>query len=88
MESICGSPNWLREEVICGSGVLRGRPFRHCNAKRGFKESRMQTAKAMVSRGRETRVRIAWMRGVEGSVRETEEGIRFVRWIAGPVNDD
>jgi len=39
----------------------------------------MQTAKAMVSRGREARVRIAWMRGVEGSVRETEEGIRFVR---------
>jgi hypothetical protein len=38
----------------------------------------------MVSSGREVRVRIAWTRGVEGVVREVEEGIRFVRWIAGP----
>lgn len=27
---------------------------------------------------------IAWTSGMEGVVRDVEEGIRFVRWIAGP----
>ena len=45
----------------------------------------MQTARAMVSSGRLARVRIAWTRGTEADVRDVDEGIRFVRWIAGPV---
>ena len=58
---------------------VRGQPFRHCKAKREFSESRMQTARAMVSRGRSARVRIAWTSGTEEVVREVDEGIRFVR---------
>jgi hypothetical protein len=27
---------------------------------------------------------MAWMKVVEGVMREVEEGIRFVKWIAGP----
>jgi hypothetical protein len=81
MESICG---FSLKEVEGRSGVLSGQDCRHDRANREFRESRMQTARAMVSSGREVRVRIAWTRGVEGVVREVEEGIRFVRWIAGP----
>ena len=44
----------------------------------------MQTARAIVSRGRAASVRILWTRGTEGVVRVVEEGMRFVRWIAGP----
>jgi CelD/BcsL family acetyltransferase involved in cellulose biosynthesis len=47
----------------------------------------MQTARAMVSRERSARVRIAWTRGTEAFVKEVEDGMRFVRWIAGPRNN-
>jgi hypothetical protein len=77
-----------RMESMCGfcseAGVLRGQDCRQERAKRELSESRMQTASAMVSSGRAARVRIAWTRGTEGVVREVEEGMRFVRWIAGP----
>lgn len=45
----------------------------------------MQTARAMVSRGRLARVSIAWTNGTEAVVSDVEEGIRFVRWTAGPA---
>jgi len=38
----------------------------------------------MVSRGRAARVMIAWTSGTEAVVREVDDGMRFVRWIAGP----
>lgn len=82
MESTCGSSS--KEAENGRGGVLRGQDSRNANAKRELRESRMQTARAMVSSGRLARVRIAWTRGTEGSVREVEEGIRFVRWMAGP----
>lgn len=66
-------------------GVWSGQPCRHANAKREFSESRIQTVRATVSSGRLARVRIAWARATDAGVREVEEGIRFVRWIAGPV---
>ena len=47
----------------------------------------MHTARAMISRGRFARVRIAWTRGTEAVVRDVDEGIRFVRWIAGPASN-
>lgn len=57
----------------------RGNDCRQVRAKREFRESRMQTARAMVSSGRAARVRIAWTRGTEAVVKEVEEGIRLVR---------
>lgn len=44
----------------------------------------MQTARAMVSRGRFARVRIAWTRRTEEFVKDVDDGMRFVRWTAGP----
>ena len=82
MESMCGGCEGRGEKGW--EGVLRGQEWRNERAKRELRESRMQTARAMVSRGRLARVRIAWTRGVEGRVREVAGGIRFVRWIAGP----
>jgi hypothetical protein len=64
--------------------VFRGQFWRQVKAKREFSESRMQAARAMVSTGGLARVRIAWTRGMEGVVREVEEGMRFVRCTAGP----
>lgn len=45
----------------------------------------MQTARARVSKGRLARVRRAWTSGTDGDVREVDDGMRFVRCIAGPV---
>ena len=64
---------------------MRGHPWRHMRAKREFNESRMQTARASVSRGRLARVRIAWTSGTDGDIREVDDGMRFVRWTAGPA---
>ena len=58
--------------------------MRHCSAKREFSESRIQTARARVSRGRFARVKMAWTSGAEAVVKDVDDGIRFVRWIAGP----
>lgn len=60
--------------------------MRHERANREFNESRIQTAKASISIGNSALERIAWTNGTEGAVREVEEGIRFVRWVAGPIN--
>lgn len=65
--------------------LTKGQAFRHCSAKREFSESRIPTASATISSGRSALVRIAWTTDTEGVAREVEEGIRFVRWIAGPV---
>ncbi len=87
MESICCSET--PSSMVPNDGGRRckvnGQPFRHCNANLVFRESRMHTASAIVSRGRSARVRIAWTSGTKGFVKEVEEGIRFVRWIAGPA---
>lgn len=64
--------------------VESGNDFRKESAKRVFRESRMQTARAIVSNGSAARVRRAWTSEADGAVRDTEVGIRFVRWIAGP----
>lgn len=56
------------------------------SAKREFKESRMQTARARVSRGRLARVRRAWTSGTDGDIRDVDDGMRFVRCIAGPTS--
>ena len=68
--------------------VPMGQDFRHCRAKRVLRESRMLTARAMVSRGREARVSRAWTREEEGGVRDVDMGMRFVRWMAGPDVDN
>jgi hypothetical protein len=31
-------------------------------------------------------VRIAWTRRTEAFVKDVDDGMRFVRWIAGPIN--
>lgn len=65
-------------------GVFRGQPRRHVRAKRELRESRMHAARARISMGKSARVRIAWTVVLEGVMREVEEGMRLVRWIAGP----
>jgi hypothetical protein len=47
----------------------------------------MHADRARISMGKAARVRIAWTVAVEGVMREVEEGMRFVRWIAGPEGD-
>lgn len=69
--------------VAVGVGV-RGKEWRKVCANREVRESRMQTARATVSRGREALVRINCIRGIDAGVREVEDGIRFVRCTAGP----
>lgn len=44
----------------------------------------MLTARAMISRGRDARVRRACTREVEAGVSDAGAGMRFVKWIAGP----
>jgi len=68
----------------CGDGV-RGQFLRKQEAKRESSESRMQTANAMVSRGRLARESMPCASGTDGLVREVEDGMRFVRWVAGPA---
>jgi len=70
-------------ESICWS-TSKGRDCRQESAKREFRESRMQTERAMVSRGMQARARMAWICGIEGAVRDAEEGMRLERWRAGP----
>lgn len=70
-------------ESMCWKGLV-GQEVRYCRANRGLRESRMLTARAIISRGREARVRRACTREVEAGVRDAGAGIRFVRWIAGP----
>lgn len=53
-------------------------------AKREVRLSRMQTARASVSRGRAARERRVWTREKEGGTRDAAEGMRLERWIAGP----
>jgi hypothetical protein len=49
----------------------------------------MQQARAMVSRGSWALARIDWASGTKAVVKEVEDGMRFVRWVAGPnINFD
>lgn len=81
MESICGSwfVVWKYVGFGLGGGGVRGQPCRNASANRELRESRMQTANAMVSRGRSARARIDWTRGTLAGVNEVEEGMRLVR---------
>jgi hypothetical protein len=45
----------------------------------------MQTARASGSRGRLARVSIEWTSGTDGDVRDVDDGMRLVRWTAGPA---
>lgn len=85
---MCWVAEWKEESNEPGMywcEVRRGSERRQDSEKRGESESRIQTAKATVSSGRAARVSSAWMCVVEGARREREGGMRFVRWIAGPV---
>ena len=62
-----------------GSREVRGRERRQETAKRELRLSRMQAARAMVSRGRFALDRRDWARGVEVERREAAQGIRLVR---------
>lgn len=70
----------LGEDADC-----RGHDRRQCRANLAPRLSRMQTAKATVSRGRSARLRMAWTRGTEATDSEADEGMRLTRWIAGPA---
>lgn len=90
-ESMCVMSEELAAEVMVwrleGSGptVARGRDMRNLRENLASRESRMQTARAMVSRGRAARERIVWTRVVEGPVTEAPGGCRLTRWTDGPV---
>lgn len=68
-----------------GGVVASGRDMRNLRENLASSESRMQTARAMVSRGRAARERMVWTREVEGAVTEAPGGCRLTRWTAGPV---
>lgn len=61
------------------SGCERGNDWRNEIAKRRFSESRILTAKAIVSYGNAARVSNACITLTELSVRDTEVGMRFER---------
>ena len=65
--------------------VARGQFLRKERAKQASRESRMQTANAIVSSGRLARDSMLCTSGTEELVREVEEGMRFVRWVAAPA---
>jgi len=67
-----------------GSEEGRGMERRQEAAKREVRLSRMQTARASVSRGMAARERRVWTREKEGETRDAAEGMRLERWIAGP----
>jgi len=73
------------EEGKVGTEV-KGHESRQERAKRLSRASRTQTARAMDSRGRLARLRIAWTRGTEGVAREAAAGMRLTRWMAGPAH--
>ena len=58
--------------------------MRKLETKREERASRMQAAKATISRGRLERRRRVWMSGIEGREGEAEGGMRFARWVDGP----
>lgn len=60
-------------------GEERGQSKRQVRENLEERESRMLTARAMVSRGRSARRRMEWRRGMEGGCREAEGGMRFMR---------
>lgn len=74
------------ESMCCASRGRedRGSERRQRGAKRGVRESRMQAARARVSRGRLACVRRLWVRVGEGGRREAAQGMRLERYVAGP----
>lgn len=61
-----------------------GHVSRHLRAKLGPTQSRMQTARATVSRGKLAFASIDWTIWTEAVANEADEGMRLTRWIAGP----
>lgn len=88
-ESMCVMSELAAEVMVWrldGSGtVARGRDMRNLRENLASSESRMQTARAMVSSGRAARERIVWTKEVEGAMTEAPGGCRLTRWTAGPV---
>lgn len=76
------------EVMVClllSVGAARGRVMRHLRENFASRESRMQTASAIVSRGKAARVMIVWTRQMEGGAIDADGGWRLTRWTAGPV---
>ena len=59
--------------------MVSGNERRQERAKREFRLSSMQTAKAIVGSGTEAEARIEWTTWISGSTRETALGMRFLR---------
>lgn len=71
----------------CSPGIFvvaSGNDRRQERAKRVFRLSRIQAARAMVGRGSAAEARIDWTTYISGSTRETPLGMRFLRYKAGP----
>lgn len=89
-ESICVIRLAAAEVMVCRlmlveEDVASGRLIRHLRENLASKESRMQTASAIVSRGSAARVMMACTRGMEGAVMDADGGWRLARWTAGPA---
>jgi hypothetical protein len=82
--SICCSGPLKKYNPDGIKGAWSGNPCRHGMAKRQLSESSIKHARATVSRGSLARARREWTSGTEAAVREVEEGMRFVKWVAGP----
>lgn len=64
---------WVEEKVASG------RLMRHLRENLASRESRMHTARAMVSSGRAARVMMACTRGIDGAVMDADGGWRLAR---------
>ena len=58
---------------------MSGNERRQERAKREFRLSRIQTARAMVGKGRAAEAKTEWTTWISGSTRETALGMRFLR---------
>lgn len=87
-ESMCVMSELAAEVMVWrlegGGLVASGRRMRNLRENLASRESRMQTASAMVSSGRAARVMMVWTREMDGGVMMAPGGCRLTRWTAGP----
>lgn len=91
-QSMC---NWVAPTGLAGivcrfessekeSRWARGQSSRQFKENLELSESRMHTARAMVSMGRSERTKISCTSGTDGTAKDAAGGMRFTRWTAGP----
>jgi hypothetical protein len=70
---------WRFVISLVGSRWARGQSSLQLSANLELSESKMHTARAMVSMGRSALTSISWTRGTEGALRDAAGGMRLTR---------